>query len=369
MRRFLIVVGTRPEIIKTAPIVLEARKRSATQLNVTYCLTDQHQTMADEALKIFGIVPDYRLKIMKPGQTLNDITEAVFRKLPPIIDRYMPDALLVQGDTTTAAASALCAFNMTVPVAHIEAGLRSFNMSSPYPEECNRRLISVTSSYNFCPTERSKLNLLREGVPSQNVHITGNTVVDALQLIKSKHGLKDFSIVSEKIRAPFVLVTAHRRETFGDGFKNICTAIRNAALKYPYVQFVYPVHLNPNIKGPAHELLGEVRNVLLIPPVPYVELLTLLNCCQFVVTDSGGIQEEAPSFGKYCIVMRDVTERTESITAGVSELVGTDVNKICAAVEKAMDFALTPDAMNLYGDGRSSERILDILLTHLQDRR
>jgi UDP-N-acetylglucosamine 2-epimerase (non-hydrolysing) len=255
-------------------------------------------------------------------------------------------------------------FNMKVPVGHIEAGLRSFNMSAPYPEECNRRVISVVSSYNFCPTEGSKMNLLREGVPAQTIHVTGNTVVDALLFIKAKHGLKDLSIVSDKIRTPFVLITAHRRESFGDGFKNICTAIRNAAQKYPYMQFVYPVHLNPNVKGPVHELLGEVSNVLLIPPVPYLELLTLLSCCQFVVTDSGGIQEEAPSFGKYCVVMRDVTERTESVSAGMSELVGTDVKKIGVAVDKAMDFALPPGAMNPYGDGRSCERTLDILLKH-----
>jgi UDP-N-acetylglucosamine 2-epimerase (non-hydrolysing) len=276
----------------------------------------------------------------------------------------MPDALLVQGDTTTAAASALCAFNMKVPVGHIEAGLRSFNMSAPYPEECNRRLISVMSSYNFCPTEGSKANLLREGVPPHMIHVTGNTVVDALQFIKAKHGLTDLNIVSKDIRPPFVLITAHRRESFGEGFKNICLAIRNAAQKYPHIQFVYPVHLNPNVKGPVHELIGDVSNVMLIPPIPYLELLTLLNGCRFVVTDSGGIQEEAPSFGKYCVVMREVTERTESVTAGMSELVGTDVKKIGAAIEKAMDYSFAPGAMNPYGDGRSCERTIDILLKH-----
>lgn len=361
MRRILIVVGTRPEIIKTATLVLEANKRPANDVKVIYCLTGQHQTMADEALRIFGVTPDDNLQIMKPGQTLNDIEESVFRKLPPVIERAMPDVLLVQGDTTTAAASVLCAFNVKVPVGHIEAGLRSFNMSAPYPEECNRRVISVVSSYNFCPTEGSKQNLLREGVAPQTIHVTGNSVVDALQFIKKQHGLKDTGIVSKEVRTPFVLITAHRRESFGEGFKDICTALRNAAQKYPHVQFVYPVHLNPNVKGPAHDLLGHVPNVLLLPPIPYLELLTLLNSCLFVVTDSGGIQEEAPSFGKYCVVLRDVTERCESVTAGISELVGTDVKKIAAAVDRAMAGVAVPSTMNPYGDGRTSKRILDLL--------
>ncbi len=361
MHRILVVAGTRPEIIKTATIVLEAKKRPANEVKVTYCLTGQHQTMADEALRIFGVTPDDNLQIMKPGQTLNDIEESVFRKLPPVIERYMPDVLLVQGDTTTAKAAALCAFNMKVPVGHIEAGLRSYNMSAPFPEECNRRVISVVASYNFCPTEGSKQNLVREGIAPQTLHVTGNSVVDALQFIKSQHGLKDTSIVSKEIRTPFVLITAHRRESFGEGFKNICTAIRNAAQKYPGFQFVYPVHLNPNVKGPVHDLLGNVPNVLLIPPIPYLELLTLLNSCSFVVTDSGGIQEEAPSFGKYCVVMRDVTERIESVTAGMSELVGTDVKKIAASVDRAMAGVEVPSALNPYGDGRTSERILDVL--------
>jgi UDP-N-acetylglucosamine 2-epimerase (non-hydrolysing) len=362
MKKILIVAGTRPEIIKTAPLVLAAQIRKA-HVQVTYCLTGQHQTMAMEALGIFGVAPDDNLGIMKPGQTLNDIEEAVFRKLPPVIARYKPDVLLVQGDTTTAAASALCAFNMKVPVGHIEAGLRSFNMDAPYPEECNRRVIGVVSAYNFCPTEGSKENLVREGADSRTLFVTGNTVVDALVLIRDRQPFEKLSVVSEKIRTPFVLITAHRRESFGQGFEDICRAIRSCAQTYPTHQFVYPVHLNPNVKGPVHELLGGITNILLIEPVPYLQLLTLLANCALVVTDSGGIQEEAPSFGKYCIVMRDVTERMESVTAGLSELVGTDVGKITRAVDAAMKRPAATDAPNPYGDGHACDRILDILLT------
>jgi UDP-N-acetylglucosamine 2-epimerase (non-hydrolysing) len=362
MKKILIVAGTRPEIIKTAPVVLEARKRKADGLSVTYCLTGQHQTMAMEALSIFGIAPDDNLQIMKPGQTLNDIEEAVFRTLPPVIQKYAPDVLLVQGDTTTAAASALCAFNMKVPVGHIEAGLRSFNMEAPYPEECNRRVIGVVSKFNFCPTEDSKQNLVREGAPAGTLHVTGNTVVDALQHLRTSHSLTDLAKVAPAVKKPFVLITAHRRESFGQGFENICRAIRSSAQKHPHVQFVYPVHLNPNVKGPVHDLLGGIPNILLIPPVPYLELLTLLNTCELVVTDSGGIQEEAPSFGKYCVVMREVTERMESVTAGLSELVGTDVEKITGATDRALGRRAAIDAPNPYGDGRASERILNILL-------
>ena len=362
MNRILIVAGTRPEIIKTAPLVIAARRRPKAEVQVTYCLTGQHQTMAMEALGIFNVAPDDNLEIMKPGQTLNDIEEAVFRKLPPVIERYFPDVLLVQGDTTTAAAAALCAFNMKIPVGHIEAGLRSFNMLAPYPEECNRRVIGVVSAHNFCPTEGSKQNLVNEGADRRTLHVTGNTVVDALLLIKERQPLTNVQTVSTAIRAPFVLITAHRRESFGQGFANICRAIRSCAQKYPTHQFVYPVHLNPNVKGPVHELLGGVPNILLIEPVPYLQLLTLLANCALVVTDSGGIQEEAPSFGKYCVVMRDVTERMESVTAGLSELVGTDADKITAAVDRAMNRPASKGAPNPYGDGRACERILDILL-------
>jgi UDP-N-acetylglucosamine 2-epimerase (non-hydrolysing) len=289
MKTILIVAGTRPEIIKTAPVVIEARKRK-------------------------------------------DIK------------------------------AALCSFNMKVPVAHIEAGLRSFNTEMPYPEECDRRLISVVSKYNFCPTNTAYENLKREGISEKTLHVTGNTVVDALHLIKEKHGLDDLKGIEPGLKRPFVLITAHRRESFGEGLKNICSSVRECAAKYPDHLFVYPVHLNPNVKEPVHELLGNIRNVILIPPVPYLKLLTLLKHCEFVISDSGGIQEEAPSFGKYCIVLREVTERTESVDLGMSELVGTDVNKILDAVSRTIEGKIRHDAdKNPYGDGHASEKILDVL--------
>ena len=335
MKTILLVAGTRPEIIKTVPVVIEARKRNDVKL--IYCLTGQHKTMAMEALSIFGVDPDDDLQIMRPNQTLNMIAEAVFAKLPSVIEHVKPDVVMVQGDTTTAAMTALCAFNMKVNVAHIEAGLRSFNMDAPYPEECNRRLVGVVAKYNLCPTTMARENLLHEGVPEKTLYVTGNTVVDALRLIQEQHNLDNLERVLPDIKKPFVLITAHRRESFGGGFQNICAAIRESALRYPGVQFIYPVHLNPNVKKPVHDMLGTVGNVKLIPPIPYLEMLTLMKHCEFVLSDSGGIQEEAPSFGKHCIVMREVTERMESVMLGMSELVGTDVAKILNAIQRTME--------------------------------
>jgi UDP-N-acetylglucosamine 2-epimerase len=363
MKTILLVAGTRPEIIKTAPVVIEARKRN--DIKVLYCLTGQHKTMAMEALTIFGITPDDDLQIMRPNQTLNMICESVFAKLPSVIEYVKPDGVMVQGDTTTAAMTALCAFNMKVPVAHIEAGLRSFNMEAPYPEECNRRLVGVVAKYNLCPTATARENLRREGVPEHTLYVTGNTVVDALRLIQEKHNLDNLEKVLPNLKRPYVLITAHRRESFGGGFQNICTAIRACALQYPSFQFIYPVHLNPNVKKPVHEMLGKIDNVKLIPPIPYLEMLTLMKHCACVLSDSGGIQEEAPSFGKHCIVMREVTERMESVHLGMSELVGTEVDKILNAVQRTIDGNIHHDiGKNPYGDGYASEKILDILIGH-----
>ena len=363
IQTILIVAGTRPEIIKTAPVVIEARKRK--NIKVIYCLTGQHKTMAMEALSIFGIKPDDDLQIMRPNQTLNMICESVFAKLPLVIEHAKPDVVMVQGDTTTAAMTALCAFNMKVDVAHIEAGLRSFNMEAPYPEECNRRLVGVVAKYNLCPTTLARDNLRREGVPEKTLYITSNTVVDALRLIQEKHNLDKLDRILPDIKKPFVLITAHRRESFGGGFQNICTAIRECALRYPDFQFIYPVHLNPSVKGPVHEMLGKTGNVKLIPPIPYLEMLTLIKHCEFVLSDSGGIQEEAPSFGKHCIVMREVTERMESVNLRMSELVGTDVAKILSAIKHTVEGNIKHNlGQNPYGDGHASEKILDILAYH-----
>jgi UDP-N-acetylglucosamine 2-epimerase (non-hydrolysing) len=360
LKTILLVAGTRPEIIKTAPVVLEAQKRSGVKM--VYCLTGQHKTMALEALSIFGVTPDDDLQIMRPNQTLNMIAESVFAKLPSVIEQVQPDVVMVQGDTTTAAMTALCAFNLKLPVAHIEAGLRTFNMEAPYPEECNRRLVGVVAKYNLCPTAMALENLRREGVPEKTLYVTGNTVVDALRLIQETHNLDHLERILPDIKKPFVLITAHRRESFGGGFQNICTAIRECALQYPACQFIYPVHLNPHVKGPVHEMLGNVANVKLIPPIPYLEMLTLMKQCEFVLSDSGGIQEEAPSFGKHCIVMREVTERMESVNLGMSELVGTDVAKILSAIERTIQGNISHDlGANPYGDGHASEKILDIL--------
>ncbi|MBW7889079.1 MAG: UDP-N-acetylglucosamine 2-epimerase (non-hydrolyzing) [Bacteroidetes bacterium] len=361
--RLLIFAGTRPEIIKTAPLVIEAKKH--TEIETVYCLTGQHKTMAQEVFSIFNVRADDNLEIMRPNQTLNNISESVFAKVPAVLEKIKPDIVFVQGDTTTAAMAALASFNMKIPVGHIEAGLRSFNMQAPYPEEANRRLISVLSKFNFCPTDASAKNLRNEGVDEKTIAVTGNTVVDALRLIQEKYRLDDLSIVPAPIQKPFVLVTAHRRESFGEGFQNICAAIRDSALKYPHLQFVYPVHLNPNVKEPVHKMLGNIANVLLIEPVSYLPLLTMLQNCEFVLTDSGGIQEEAPSFGKHCIVMRTVTERMESVECGFSELVGTDYQKIISAIdETVIKKKHHPVKENPYGDGYSCERIIEVLKSH-----
>jgi UDP-N-acetylglucosamine 2-epimerase (non-hydrolysing) len=273
-----------------------------------------------------------------------------------------PDVVFVQGDTTSAAASALCAFNKKIPVGHVEAGLRSFDLDAPYPEECNRRVISCFATYNFCPTRSARENLLSEAIPESRSYLTGNTIVDAMHRIINKNPLEDLHSIHPAIRDPFVLITAHRRESFGPGFENICTAIRECAAKFRDVQFVYPVHLNPNVQRPVQDLLKGLSNVFLLPPVSYLELLTLLKHSQFVLTDSGGIQEEAPTFGKYCIVMRDRTERMESVHMGLSELVGADRHRIVSAIERVMDRAhISFPPENPYGDGKASTRILDIV--------
>ena len=361
MKTILIVAGTRPEIIKTAPLALEAKKRE--NCRVHYCLTGQHKTMAQEALSIFGVQPDDDLEIMRPNQTLNTISESVFAKLPAVIDKVKPDILLVQGDTTTAAMAAVCAFNMRIQVGHIEAGLRSHNLDAPYPEELNRKIISCLARYNFCPTEDAKMNLIRESVPQEKLYVTGNTVVDAIRFLMETKSLDSVGRVVPGLQTPYVLVTAHRRESFGDGFRNICEALRICADTFPHHHFIYPVHLNPNVSGPVNKILGKISNIHLIAPVPYLEMATLLKNCDFVLTDSGGIQEEAPSFGKYAIVMRDVTERMESVLLGYSELVGASLERIVKAVTKQILEPIQVNAeKNPYGDGYTSQRILDILI-------
>jgi len=362
LKTILIVAGTRPEIIKVAPLVLSARELFQNKLQVKLCATGQHQSMAEEALRIFGITPDIELDVMRPNQTLNQIADVVFELLPPVLESIRPDVVVVQGDTTTAAVSAICAFNMKLPVAHVEAGLRTLDLDAPYPEECNRKLIGCFATYNFCPTETARSNLRKESVQEQRLHLTGNTIVDAIRRITAHHALDNLGTIHPGLRSPFVLITAHRRESFGKGFEDLCAAIKECALKHQDVQFVYPVHLNPNVRGPVERILNGLPNVLLLSPVSYLKLLTLQKHCLFILTDSGGIQEEAPSFGKYCIVLRDRTERMESVAMGMSELVGVNKAKIVAATDRLMNEAnRTFAAENPYGDGKASERILEIL--------
>jgi UDP-N-acetylglucosamine 2-epimerase (non-hydrolysing) len=364
MKNILLVGGTRPEIIKLAPLLLDAKEGLGHIPHLELCVTGQHQTMADEALSIFGLKEKFNLRIMTPNQTPNDVSKAIFELLPSVLKESQPDIVVVQGDTTSAAAAALCAFNMKIAVAHVEAGLRSFDLAAPFPEEMNRKVISCSARYNFAPTESAKANLLRESVPESSISVTGNTIVDALRIIRERHDLNALASVQKTISKPFVLVTAHRRESFGIGIRNICKALKECARKYGHIQFVYPVHMNPNINQPVREMLSGIRNVVLLPPVSYLALLTLLKQCELVISDSGGIQEEAPSFEKYCIVLREVTERNESVVLGLSELVGTDPDRIIEAFSKGVSRgSQLVWSSNPYGDGHASERILSQLTT------
>ncbi len=363
MKRLLIVAGTRPEVIKLAPIMIAAQDKAFAGARVQLCLTGQHQTMADEALSIFGVSGDFNLRIMSENQTPNDVCKSIFEKLPPVLKDVKPDYVIVQGDTTSAAAAAICAFNMKIPVAHVEAGLRSFDLTAPFPEEMNRKVVTCASAVNLCPTESARQNLMKESVPGNTIVVTGNTIVDALRIISERHNLDDLTGVDPNIRKPFVLVTAHRRESFGEGIENICAALTRCSTLFPQRQFVYPVHLNPNINKPVREHLSHLPNVLLLPPVSYLKLLTLLKNCELVISDSGGIQEEAPSFRKYCVVLRRVTERMESVDEGLSELVGTDVERIVNAVSIRLKASVPfPEKHNPYGDGHASEKILQRLI-------
>lgn len=360
MKRILIVAGTRPEIIKLAPILLEAT--TIPELNVEMVLTGQHESMAREAMDIFGLKEVENLRIMKPDQTVDHVFAAVLGALPQVLKQRKADVVLVQGDTTSAVAAALAAFHSKIPVGHVEAGLRSFDLAAPFPEEANRRLLSTLATYHFCPTKGSARNLERESIKGTGVHVTGNTIVDALEWIRSRNKLDDRGSISAAIRSPYVLVTAHRRESFGEGLRNICSALRRIAQVFPDLRFVYPVHLNPKVRGPVEEMLTGIDNIILLSPVSYLSLLTLLQGAAFVLTDSGGIQEEAPSFGKHCIVMRDRTERTESVESGLSELVGAHEEKIVDAVRRTWTERRSHlGSANPYGDGKAATRILEIL--------
>lgn len=369
--RVLTVFGTRPEAIKMAPVVkaLAAEK----QIESRVCVTAQHREMLDQVLELFSITPDYDLNLMKPGQDLTDITANVLHGLKPVLAEFAPDLVLIHGDTTTTLAASLAAYYQRVPVGHVEAGLRTGNILSPWPEEVNRKVAGAITRLHFAPTERSRHNLLAENVSTNNIHVTGNTVIDALQDIVSR--IEDDPVLARELaeRLPLdpskrmILVTGHRRESFGDGFERICSALRRIAQR-PDVEIVYPVHLNPNVKGPVEALLSGFANVHLIEPQDYLPFVYLMHRSTLILTDSGGVQEEAPSLGKPVLVMRDTTERPEAVDAGTVRLVGTDEDLIVSSVDNLLDDQNAYDAMsfahNPYGDGFAARRIVAIIRTY-----
>jgi UDP-N-acetylglucosamine 2-epimerase (non-hydrolysing) len=370
-KKILLVFGTRPEAIKMAPLVKTLQAHSAFEVKV--CVTAQHRHMLDQVLQLFDIQPDFDLNLMRPGQDLSDITSGVLLGLKPVLAQWRPDAVLVHGDTSTTFAASLAAFYQRIPVGHVEAGLRTSNLYSPWPEEANRKLTSVLAQWHFAPTATSRSNLLNEGVPSSAIHVTGNTVIDALLQVREKivdspqlrqQFAQDFSFLDPRKR--LVLVTGHRRENFGDGFERICQALTRIAKNHADVQVVYPVHLNPQVQEPVRRLLGDIGNIHLIEPLDYLPFVYLMDKATLILTDSGGIQEEAPSLGKPVLVMRDTTERPEAVEAGTVKLVGTDVDKIATEASTLLTDAQAYQAMafahNPYGDGQACQRIAQALL-------
>lgn len=370
MKKVLSVFGTRPEAIKMAPLVhaLVADRRFDSRV----CVTAQHREMLDQVLSLFEITPDYDLNLMKPGQALSDVTSGILKGIESVLEDFKPDVVLVHGDTATTFATALAAYYRQIPVGHVEAGLRTGKIYSPWPEEGNRKLTGALTRYHFAPTETSKQNLLNENILASNIAVTGNTVIDALLWVKNK--LDHDVLLRDELAALFpmldsekklVLVTGHRRESFGGGFERICEALREISNEHADSQVVYPVHLNPNVQEPVNRLLADCSNVHLIPPQDYLPFVYLMTRSYLILTDSGGIQEEAPSLGKPVLVMRDTTERPEAVHAGTVKLVGTDVALIVNEVRNLLvdetAYADMSRAHNPYGDGRACKRILDFL--------
>ena len=380
MKKIMLVFGTRPEAIKMCPLVKEFQKR-ADEFETIVCVTGQHREMLDQVLRIFDVTPDYDLNIMKPGQDLTDVTARVLTSMRDVFKEIIPDVVLVHGDTTTSTAAALAAFYAQIPVGHVEAGLRTHNIYSPWPEEMNRQVTGRISTYNFSPTPLSKKNLLDEKVMG-NIYVTGNTVIDALHMVVDKlqndeHLRKEqdqvllsagYDVTRLNDGKKLVLITGHRRENFGDGFIRMVTAMKDLSEKYPEVDFVYPMHLNPNVRKPIHKVFGEDLtrpNFFFIEPLQYLEFVHLMNKAHIVLTDSGGIQEEAPGLGKPVLVMRDTTERPEALTSGTVHLVGTDYDKIVGEVSTLLDDQTAYEAMSKavtpYGDGLACCRIAHAL--------
>lgn len=374
MKKVFIVFGTRPEAIKLAPIILEFKKYHDVQTMV--CVTAQHRQMLDQVLGLFAIIPDIDLDLMKPNQTLSELTGRVVDSIDRVIKKEQPDVVLIQGDTTTVMAAALAAFYNKIPVGHIEAGLRSNDIYSPFPEEMNRRVTSILSNYHFAPTEKAKEALLGEGISGERIYVTGNTVIDALHMIlkkpipmAAKEILDGVGISDNVNERKMILVTAHRRENFGERFKSICRGIMQLVERNPDIVIVYPVHPNPNVQEPASRILGGLDRILLIEPVEYDSMAHLMNAASIILTDSGGIQEEAPSLGKPVLVMRTETERPEGIEAGTAKLVGPYTDRIVTETERLLhDKAAYNEmarAINPYGDGKAAKRIVEILLSSM----
>lgn len=370
MKKILHVFGTRPEAIKMAPLVKACEANDNFQSKV--CVTAQHRQMLDQVLKLFDIVPDYDLNLMTPGQTLNDITSAILLKLKPVLVEYQPDLLFVHGDTATTFAASLAAYYEKIDVCHIEAGLRTGDIYSPWPEEINRKLTGAIARFHLAPTSQSAKNLINEGVSQEKICITGNTVIDALLSVKDKINAdaKLAKTLSEHFKMinfskKLITVTGHRRENFGAGFKSICTALAELAERRPEIEIVYPVHLNPQVQMPVTKYLSKYNNIHLIEPLDYLPFIYLLMKSHIILTDSGGIQEEAPSLGKPVLVMRDTTERPEAIAAGTVKLVGTNANKIVSEVTDLLDnarsYSVMSQATNPYGDGTASKNILKFI--------
>ena len=375
LKKILLVFGTRPEAIKMAPLVKEFQKDTI-NFETKVCVTAQHREMLDQVLDLFDIVPDYDLNLMKPGQDLYDITTNVLLGMKDVLSDFKPDVVLVHGDTTTTSATSLSAFYQQIKIGHIEAGLRTGDLMSPFPEEANRQITGVLANYHFAPTSTSQDNLLKENKDKNSILVTGNTVIDALFLalanINKNHELKEkiesslkhlkFNIHNSK----FILVTAHRRENFGDGFINICKALKKLAISNQNINIVYPVHLNPNVQKPVKEILSNIDNIYLIEPLQYEQFIYLMDKSYFIITDSGGVQEEAPSLGKPVLVMRDTTERPEALEAGTVKLVGTNKEKIIKEAQKLIDNKIEYEKMskahNPYGDGDACKKIIDFLL-------
>lgn len=370
IKKILSVFGTRPEAIKMAPIVQALQNDCRFEAKV--CVTGQHREMLDQVLDLFQISPDYDLNIMQPKQTLNQVTSNILLVIDAVLDEFKPDVVLVHGDTATTFAASLAAYYRHILVGHVEAGLRTGNIHSPWPEEANRKLTSSLTHYHFAPTATSQNNLLAEGYDASKIHVTGNTVIDALFIIRDR--IANYKELDSTLSTMFpqldsdkkmILVTGHRRESFGSGIEQICQALASTAAKYPNCQIIYPVHLNPNIQEPVNRLLNNIDNIYLIEPQQYLTFVYLMNKANIILTDSGGIQEEAPSLAKPVLVMRDTTERPEAVEVGTVRLVGTNANSIAQALDTLLSdenaYQQMAQATNPYGDGQATKRILDIL--------